>query len=212
MSTVATTSITELPLWGQLAISAVIGAIIAGGGAFVFARLIRRQTKNNVDGDSVTGVANRRAFVERLEAEWQSAASGGGDFGVLVVDVDAFGDINHFYGRATGDRVLAEVAERIRLRVRDGDYVARVDADEFGVVCPGVRPEDLQTMRRNLEAYVNFAQSVPVALSIGVATPAEGDTSGLDLLERARNSLAQRREGRPVRVVDDALSALLTPR
>jgi diguanylate cyclase (GGDEF)-like protein len=211
MSTVATTSITDLPLWALLAISAAVGAVLAGGGAYVFSRFVRQQTQLNVDGDSVTGVASRRAFVERLDAEWRAARLSGGDFGVLVVDVDAFGDINHFYGRATGDRVLAEVAERIRLRVRAGDYVARVDADEFSVICPGVRLEDLRTMRRNLEAYVNLAQSVPVALSIGVAVPTEGDASALDLLERARGSLAQRREGRPVRVVDDALSSLLSP-
>jgi diguanylate cyclase (GGDEF)-like protein len=159
--------------------------------------------------DSVTGVANRRAFVERLDAEWHDTRANGGGYGVLVIDVDAFGDINQLYGRTTGDRVLAEVAERIRLRVRPDDFVARVDADEFGVICAGADDDELETLRRNLEAYVNFAQSVPVTLSIGYATGDAKDERCLEVLDRARGSLLERRDEQPIRVVDDALADLL---
>lgn len=212
MSIAATTSITELPLWALLAVSAAIGAMIAGGGALTYSRFAKRRSAGSADDDSVTGVANRRAFVTRLTTEWRAAQEGFAEFGLLVVDVDAFGDINHLYGRATGDRVLAEVAERIRLRVRRDDFVARVDADEFAVICHATAPEHLEAIRRNLEAYVNFADSVPVSLSIGVAAPSDWDQSALDVLERARQSLAQRREDLPDRVVEDALAALLAPR
>lgn len=211
MSTAASTAISDLPLWALLAVSAVCGAVLAGGGAFVFYRLTGR-TGGTAVGDRVTGVADRRAFIERLTAEWQAAQEGVGAFGLLVVDVDSFGDINHLYGRSTGDRVLAEVAERIRLRVRRDDFVARVDADEFAVICHGLAPENLEAVRSNLEAFVNSADSVPVSLSIGVAAPTDWDDSALEVLERARASLAQRREAQPDRVVDDALAALLTPR
>lgn len=212
MSTVATTSVTDLPLWGLLALSALCGAVIAGGGALVFSRFSDRGRASGDGGDHVTGVANRRAFVERLDAEWRAAREGLGEFGLLVVDVDRFGDINEMYGRSTGDRVLAEVAERIRMRVRRDDFVARVDADEFAVICEGVGPEGLETVRSNLEAFVNFATSAPVMLSIGVAAPSGTDESSLDLLDRARESLGSRRNERPVRVVDDALTSLLMPR
>lgn len=210
MSIVATTSIADLPLWGLLAVSAVCGAAVAGGGALLFARFTRDRRGVGAGGDHVTGVANRRAFVEQLEGEWQAMREGqGSSFGLLVVDVDAFGDINHLYGRSTGDRVLAEVAERIRLRVRRDDFVARVDADEFGVICHGVQLSDLEAIRRNLEAYVNFAESVPVSLSIGIAAPSEYDGASLEVLERARHSVAERRDHKPLSVVDDALSELL---
>ena len=212
MSTVATTSVSDLPLWGLLAISALCGAVIAGGGALIFLRLAKRRRGSDGAGDHVTGVANRRAFVERLEADWLAAREGHGKFGLLVVDIDAFGSINEMYGRSTGDQVLAEVAERIRLRVRRDDYVARVDADEFAVICQGVGPEGLEVVRRNLEAFVNFSQSAPVILSIGVAALSSEDEVSLDMLERARASLGDRRDERPVRVVNDALSALLLPR
>lgn len=209
MGLTANTSIAQLPAWSQLLLSAAIGAAIATIGAIVCWALIRRNRKAGPDSDSVTGAANRRAFVHQLDAAWRSAGEGGDEFGVLVIDVDAFGDINHLYGRATGDRVLAEVAERIRLRVRTGDFVARVDADEFGVICHAADEYELETLRRNLEAYVNFAQSVPVTLSIGMAVPEDGDLRGIDLLERARQSLSESRDERPLRVVDDALAELL---
>lgn len=211
MSIVATT-LNDLPLWALLALSAICGAAIAGGGALVFGRFIGDHDVERSGGDNVTGVGSRRELVVELDSAWSEARETGKQFGLMVVDVDAFADINQLYGRATGDRVLAEVAERIRLRVRGSDFVARVDADEFAVICHDVTPENLESMRRNLEAYVNFAQSVPVTLSIGVAWPETWDEVGLDLLVRARESLRQRREARPERVVDDALAALLLPR
>lgn len=212
MSTVATTSVTDLPLWGLLALSALCGAVIAGGGALVFSRLGNRGRAGGDGGDHITGVANRRSFVERLDAEWRAAREGSGEFGLLVVDVDRFGDINELYGRSTGDRVLAEVADRLRMRMRRDDFVARVDADEFAVICHDPGSEGLETIRRNLEAFVNFDTSAPVMLSIGVAAPSILDETSLDMLDRARDSLGSRRNERPVRVVDDALTALLLPR
>jgi diguanylate cyclase (GGDEF)-like protein len=212
MSTVATTSVTDLPLWGLLALSALCGGVIAGGGALILSRLSKRANSTPTGGDNLTGVADRRSFVERLDSEWRAARAGQGSFGLLIVDVDAFGEINEMYGRKAGDRVLAEVAERIRLRVRRDDFVARVDADEFAVICKDVGPDGLETVRRNLEAYVNFASAVPVTLSIGLASPSELDDASLEMLDRARDSLGMRRSAQPERVVNDALAALLLPR
>lgn len=212
MSIVATTPVLDLPLWGLLAVSATIGAVVAGGGALIFSRFATLHRGGSPDEDGVTGVTNRRAFIAQLNDQWQAWQAGEGGFGLLMVDIDGFGDVNQIYGRATGDRVLAEVAERLRLRVRGDDLVARIDADEFAVICRGTSSEHLETIRGNLEAYVNFSESVPVTLSIGIATPREGDESALQLLDRARGSLAERRGARPEAVFDDALAALLLPR
>lgn len=212
MSIVATTPVLDLPLWGLLAVSAAIGAVVAGGGALVFSRFTRLHHGGSPDEDHVTGAASRRAFIAQLNTQWQDWQAGGGEFGLLVIDIDAFGDINQIYGRATGDRVLAEVAERLQLRIRANDLVARVDADEFAVICRGISAQHLETIRGNLEAYVNFSESVPVTLSIGIAAPREDDDSALQLLDRARGSLAERRLARPETVFDDALAALLLPR
>lgn len=211
MSIVATSLINDLPLWALLAVSAVCGAGIACGGALVFGRWLSDGTGPR-GGDRVSGAGSRRELTGQLEAAWRAQRGGGERFGLLVIDIDGFRDINLLYGRSTGDRVLAEVAERIRLRVRADDFIGRVDADEFAVICRRVSPVELEALRTNLEAYVNFASSVPVTLSIGVATPEAWDETSIDLLVRARKSLRQRRDARPEQLVDEALSSLLQPR
>lgn len=211
MSIVATSLIADLPLWALLVLSAACGAAIACGGALIFGRWLSDGTRER-GGDRVTGVGSRRELTTQLEAAWRANRDGGDRFGLLVVDIDAFRDINLLYGRSTGDRVLAEVAERIRLRVRADDFIGRVDADEFAVVCRRVSTQELDTLRTNLEAYINFASSVPVTLSVGLATPESWDESSVELLVRARKSMRQRREGRPEKLVDEALASLLGQR
>lgn len=198
----------DLTLWPVLAVSAALGAAVAAGCALLFDRLLKGRLQTP-GGDNVTSVGSRRELVAELCTAAEEAADGGTAVGLLLVDIDAFSDVNRLYGRATGDAVLAEVADRIGLRVGADDFVARVDADEFAVVCRGGSLAELQAMRRNLEAFVSSADSAPVTLSIGVATPQPDDRSGLDLLIRARQSLRERRAERPQRAIDDALSVLI---
>ena len=203
-------TIATISTWGQIALSALIGGLVAVAGAVTVGRLVLGRTRRSAYADHLTGVANRRAFVRRLQREWTHSAHDHTRLGLLVIDVDAFGDINDLYGRETGDRVLAEVAERINLRVRSGDYVARLEADEFGVICPGSTEDEMAALRRNLEAYVNYARTAPVVLSIGIASRREDDDSFEDMLRRARESVLERRNERPIRAVDDALAELLS--
>jgi diguanylate cyclase (GGDEF)-like protein len=212
MSIAATTQIHELPLWLLLVLSAVGGAVFACGGALVFGRLLGGRMSGPGGGDNVTSAASRQEFVSEIETAWRAWQSRGEPFGLLLVDVDGFDNINQYYGREVGDRVLIEVAEQLRERAAGTGLAARIDADEFAIVCRGAAPEDLEALRNNLEAYVNFVQSVPVSLSIGIATPRRDDGCGLDLLVRARHSGRLRREARPVAAVDDALAALLDQR
>lgn len=190
-------------------ISAICGAVVAGGGALVFSRWLGHGEREWRGGDRVTGAGNRRELVAELEAAWQGSRRTGDEFGLLLIDVDSFSDINRMHGRAVGDQVLAEVAARIRLRVRDEDFVARVDADEFAVICEHISEQGLEELRSNLRAYSSFAQSAPVTLSIGLATPDSSDTSSLDTLIRARHSLREARNSDPAEKVDDALATLL---
>lgn len=203
---------TALPDWALLLLSAFAGASVAAIGAFIVGRL--RSHGGHLIGrgrvhDSVTGAGSRNAFMHRLDSEWRAMQRGGSDFGILVIDVDAFGDINDLYGRETGDMVLREIADRIKLRVRPDDFVARIEADEFAVICPHTGREELLSLRRGLEAYVNYARSAPVMLSIGTANWRPGDEKSEDMLRRARRSMLERRDERPMRYVDDALAELL---
>lgn len=86
--------------------------------------------------DPLTGLANRRAFQERLEYLVRRVRRGRGrrSGGLILLDLDGFKEINDVYGHLTGDRVLEEVARRLENGVRPGDLVARLGGDEFAVL------------------------------------------------------------------------------
>jgi diguanylate cyclase (GGDEF)-like protein len=84
--------------------------------------------------DSVTGMANRRAFDERLAALLESRRRRNDALAVLYVDLDDFKSVNDRHGHAIGDRVLAAIGLRLQVCVRDSDLVARLGGDEFGVI------------------------------------------------------------------------------
>lgn len=84
--------------------------------------------------DSLTGLANRRVFVESLEKVIAEARSRGTHFAVLYFDLDHFKDVNDTLGHPIGDLMLQEVAARLRACVRAGDTVARFGGDEFAVI------------------------------------------------------------------------------
>src|SRR5918996_1131366 len=87
--------------------------------------------------DALTGLANRALFLDRL----RSLAATGSPLAVLFLDLDDFKLVNDGWGHETGDRLLCEVADRLRWAVRPGDLVARLGGDEFTVLCEGVSGE-----------------------------------------------------------------------
>jgi len=84
--------------------------------------------------DPLTGLPDRAAFLHRL---WL-AAGAGTRVAVLFLDLDDFKVVNDGFGHETGDRLLIEVADRLRAAVREGDMVARLGGDEFTVLCEGI--------------------------------------------------------------------------
>ena len=87
--------------------------------------------------DSLTGVANRRAFDEALTVEIARAERDGSTMSVAMVDLDGLKRINDRFGHLEGDRVLAEVARALERSIRTGDRCFRWGGDEFAVLLPG---------------------------------------------------------------------------
>ncbi len=81
--------------------------------------------------DALTGLPNRRQLAERVAQASQRSRREGGSFALLLIDLDRFRHINDSLGHETGDRVLADVAQRIKACMRSGDLLARTGGDQF---------------------------------------------------------------------------------
>ena len=152
--------------------------------------------------DALTGLANRSRFFADLEGSLGDGAAGP-LVGVLYIDLDEFKPVNDRLGHGAGDRVLVEVARRLRDVTRDGDLVARLGGDEFAVLCPGVRDQQvLSTVARRLADAVRrpielAGQSVVVGATVGIAVAAPGACSIDELVDAADGALyAAKRDAR----------------
>ncbi|MER3487180.1 MAG: hypothetical protein C4345_15585, partial [Chloroflexota bacterium] len=122
--------------------------LVQGLATTAMARLeAERRAVHQAYHDPLTGLANRRALLERLEYLVQRVRRGKGrrSGGLILLDLNDFKEVNDVYGNLTGDRVLEEVARRLEGAVRPGDLVARLGGDEFAVLLfdlgqAGVRP------------------------------------------------------------------------
>jgi diguanylate cyclase len=84
--------------------------------------------------DPLTGLANRRAFLERLTLAFAASRRSASPFAVLFIDLDDFKDVNDTLGHAIGDALLRQVVERLKNTVRPTDLVARFGGDEFAIL------------------------------------------------------------------------------
>lgn len=123
--------------------------------------------------DSLTGLANRRAFYEVLEMEQKRARRYELPLTVAYLDVDNFKKINDSSGHALGDSVLAAVAQTIKNNIRSTDTVARLGGDEFAVLLPETEAAAAETALRKVQDKLRAQmreRGWTISFSIGVAS------------------------------------------
>ena len=140
--------------------------------------------------DDLTGLANRRHLLERLDAAIAAAREQGGCLALLLVDLDGFKELNDTLGHHAGDEVLRQIGPRLAHLLREEDTLARLGGDEFAVVlAPGDEAAASTAglrLRAALERSFEVAGiSVHIDASVGIALYPEHAADSLGLLQRA---------------------------
>lgn len=145
--------------------------------------------------DALTGLFNRRSFMERGAEAISHCRKEGGALGLLMIDADHFKRINDTHLHAGGDAVLRALAQVFRREVRGGDCVGRLGGEEFAILLPKTGPAAARQTAERLRGAVaemrveNQGHSIPVSVSIGIATLSREDTSLETLMARADQAL-----------------------
>ena len=138
--------------------------------------------------DALTGLINRREFEHRLSAALASARDLGRTHAMLYLDLDQFKIVNDTCGHAAGDELMRQVSMLLQGRLREGDTLARIGGDEFGVILENCSPEHAERIADELRQtvtdfhFVWHNRSFSIGVSIGLVLVAEGPLTLADVL------------------------------
>lgn len=152
--------------------------------------------------DPLTGLANRRHFLEGLDRRLKLIGAESSAFALMFVDLDRFKPINDVHGHAIGDEILQVIAARLSGCLRDDSFAARLGGDEFAVLLEGPDGRDgvAAAARRVLHELsapilVNGLK-LTVGASIGIAMCPEDGRDAADLLQRGDAAMLRAKEDR----------------
>ncbi len=160
--------------------------------------ILHLQISNLARTDGLTGLLNHRTFMEKLREEYGRIGREGGNFSVLLMDIDKFKNVNDTYGHPVGDVAIKQVAKVLRETARTTDFVARYGGEEFAVGMIGSNREGAQQMAERVRSIMEKtvvtrigSKDLIVTLSIGVASFPEDNGKLADLVTAADNALYQ---------------------
>ena len=191
-------------------ITSVIALLLAGIASWIYRtnrRLVREiaarqsaeeQLRHLSETDGLTGLANRRAFDQQLNKEFQRYLRYRHPFCVVMVDIDWFKHINDTYGHPAGDHVLTEFAWRLRDHIRKTDVLARIGGEEFAILMPETSPLEAKKRTEALQKCINNApfqlgnsadSPLMMTASFGISCVADNDLVAEASLIRADTAL-----------------------
>jgi diguanylate cyclase len=144
----------------------------------------RQQVMSLAREDALTSLPNRRWIDETLDQAFAEKRRTGEKFAVIMLDINQFKQVNDQYGHSAGDKVLKEVAKRLKDAVRESDFAGRLGGDEFFVLVRHLEPDvPLKQLvlrfrhQLNGKITVNDAE-IDISVSIGAAVyPVDGNNS-----------------------------------
>ena len=170
---------------------------------FILASDIAEEMKLIAVRDELTGLLNRRGFIEAAEHAFASAKRSDCQLSVIMTDIDKFKTINDEHGHHVGDDALVHFASVLTANRRADDILARVGGEEFAIVLPGCSLQESYEIaddlcRRLAESPLESVKSaLPMTASFGVAIVSRNDLEIHDVLRRADSALYRsKRRGR----------------
>ena len=159
--------------------------------------------------DSLTGIPNRRGFIESASAAVSAATRHKFPLSCVFLDIDHFKQINDALGHAAGDAVLKETARRIDALRRTEDLFCRFGGEEFVLLLPYTALDQASTFTERLREAVasrpvdHYGKTIAVTFSAGIAAFAPGETID-QLLRRADQAMYRAKEKGRNRIEKDA--------
>ena len=156
----------------------------------------REQLRELAITDSLTGILNRRGFLEMAQVEFERSKRYGEPFSFVIIDLDKLKSINDTYGHPAGDQALQKLVELIKQEKRSSDTVGRLAGDEFGLLLPSTNPDQtLEVMLRIKNILINTvlklpnSQQIQVSFSAGITEVNRADEFFDDIYRRADKAL-----------------------
>jgi len=164
----------------------------------------QRQMFESASRDALTGIYNKRFFVERLHSEFAFSKRHNALLSLILFDIDHFKRVNDTHGHLAGDYVLATLASVVQPGVRSEDVLARYGGEEFALLSRSTDPPAAsvvaERLRVSIEAhkFVHDGKPMPVTVSVGLATmPNAAIKASDDLISAADKALYEaKRKGR----------------
>lgn len=179
---------------------------------------LERQLRMRADYDPLTGLLNRRAFLEIVQKEWARSARADHPLACVMIDIDHFKQVNDLFGHFAGDEVLKAVAAALRDGCRQSDPLCRYGGEEFCVLLLDADEHDGMTWSQRCGVRIAGAsvlaelQPIAVTASFGVSARRQACPGYAALLNAADQALlAAKRSGRNRAVAFSALEQASLP-
>ncbi|MGR9051007.1 MAG: diguanylate cyclase domain-containing protein, partial [Gammaproteobacteria bacterium] len=174
-------------------------------------KLIEKKLLRLSSLDELTGLANRRKFMEQLTESLKLAERFGRSLAVLFLDLDFFKAVNDAHGHEYGDLILVNAARRIKTSVRETDLVARLGGDEFIVMLEMITSaQEAEDIARSIIRAVSAPYQIngtllTIGVSIGVSLFPQHDRTSEGLLKKADLALYGAKENRGKAIVFEGI-------
>lgn len=159
-------------------------------------QLLKKELERQALTDMLTGVSNRRFFMQSLEREFSRARRYGTSMAVMILDIDHFKQINDSHGHHAGDLVLTGVASHLQGMMRQHDILSRIGGEEFAIILPETDAEGACVLAnrlcesvRQLAIRSDDGHQMPITVSIGVSALQPSTADSHTMLKLADKAL-----------------------